>query len=107
MKILHNARIHTLDSNCPLASVIVIDGERILAVGGAELLEAFPLATRKDVGGRTILPGLTDAHLHLEKYALSLQKLDLTGKTDEECACLIAERATHPTEWLLGQGWSG
>lgn len=107
MKILYNAHIHTLDPNCPLASVIVIDGERILAVGGAELLEVFPLAKRQDVGGRTILPGLTDAHLHFEKYALSLQKLDLTGKTDEECARLITERATHSTEWILGQGWSG
>lgn len=107
MKILHNAIIHTLDPDHPLASVIVIERERILAVGGAELLEAFPLADRQNMGGRVVLPGLTDAHLHLEKYALNLQKLDLNGKTDEECQQLVDERATGTPEWVLGHGWSG
>ncbi len=107
MQILHNARIYTLDVNCPLASVIVIAGERILAVGGPELLESFPQAGRRDMGGRVILPGLTDAHLHLEKYALSLQKLDLTNKTDEESERIIVEQASRATGWVLGQGWRG
>ncbi len=107
MKILHNARIHTLDPNCPMASVIVVQCERVLAVGGPELLESFPQAGCQDMDGRVILPGLTDAHLHLEKYALSLQKLDLNGKSDEDCARLVSERAVHPGEWILGHGWSG
>jgi predicted amidohydrolase YtcJ len=107
MKILHNAHIHTLDPNCPVASVIVIERERVLAVGGPDLLESFPQAGRQDMGGRVILPGLTDAHLHLEKYALSLQKLDLNGKTDEECARLVSEHIARPAEWILGHGWSG
>ena len=107
MKILHNACIHTLDPKCPMASVIVIAGERVLAVGGPELLESFPQAGCQDMGGRVILPGLTDAHLHLEKYALGLQKLDLNGKSDEECQRLVAERANGSAEWILGQGWSG
>jgi predicted amidohydrolase YtcJ len=111
MKILHNARIHTLDPRCPEASVIAIDHERVVAVGGPELLDEFgPLAGREDMDGRVILPGLTDAHLHLEKYALSLQKLDVETKTKEECLRRVAERAALSSggpagKWILGHGW--
>ncbi len=108
MKILHNARIHSLDPNCPTASVIAIEGERVAAVGGPEVLEALgPGASREDMGGHTILPGLTDAHLHLEKYALGLRKLDVETKTKDECLRRVAERAvrTSPGEWILGHGW--
>ena len=109
MKILHNARIHTLDAVCPVASVIVIERGSVLAVGGTELLEAFPQSVRQDMGGRTILPGLTDAHMHFKKYALALQKLDLNGKTSEECQRMVASRAAvaGPGEWVFGHGWAG
>lgn len=108
MKILYNARIRTLNPACPMASVIVIERERVLAVGGTELLDSFPQVGRKDMGGRVIWPGLTDAHIHFEKYALSLQKLNLHGKTDEEAQRMVAARvAERPGEWVLGQGWSG
>src|SRR5688572_17264669 len=108
MKILYNASIHTLDQTCPTASVIVIDRERVAAVGGPELLEQFGAqAGREDMGGRTILPGLTDAHIHLEKYALGLQKLDVETKTKAECLRRVAECAgTDPADgWILGHGW--
>jgi predicted amidohydrolase YtcJ len=108
MKILYNARIHTLDPNCPVASVIAIDGERVVAVGGPEILETASLgARREDMGGGTILPGLTDAHLHFEKYALGLQKLDVETPTKQACLQRVAERAARlpAGEWLLGHGW--
>ena len=38
---------------------------------------------KQDMGGRTILPGLTDAHLHLQHYGLSLQKVDCETKIFE------------------------
>lgn len=108
MKILHNALVHSLDPDCPDASVIAIDGGRVAAVGGPELLEQFGArAEREDLGGRVILPGLTDAHLHLEKYALGLQKVDVETKTKAECLRRVAERAARsaPGKWILGHGW--
>jgi len=78
MKILFNARIYTLDPTLPQASVLVIESDRVRAVGGDELLESFGLfAERVDLGGRVILPGLADAHLHLQQYAFTLQKVDV------------------------------
>lgn len=107
-KVLHNARIHTLDKNQPVASAIAIDHGRVIAVGGDELLSLANPLSRQDMGGRSILPGLTDAHLHLKGYALSLQKVDCETATLDECLVRVAERAaqTPPGEWILGHGWN-
>ena len=108
MKILFNARIHTLDQIRPQASVLVIDRDRIAAIGGEEIIDSFSArASREDMGGRVILPGLTDAHIHLMNYALSLQKVDVETPTKAECLQRVAQRAkiTSPGMWILGHGW--
>ena len=108
MKIIHNARIHTLDRARPDASTLVIDRERIVAAGGPELLSQFDGAEKEDVRGGVVLPGLTDAHLHLKHYSLGLQKVDCETTTLQECLGRVAERARRaaPGEWILGHGWN-
>ena len=109
MKLLYNAHIHTQDPAQPLASAILIDRERILAVGNAdELFNRFTRAQGENMHGRVILPGLTDAHLHLQYYSLGLQKIDCETNTKEECLRRVEERAkkAKPGEWILGHGWN-
>ena len=108
MKILHHARIYTLNKSKPVASVIAIDHGLIVAVGGDELLSEFDRTDKQDMRGRVILPGLTDAHLHLQYYALSLEKIDCETDTLEECLRRVAERVrkVKPGEWILGHGWN-
>ena len=109
MKLLYNAHIHTQNPSQPTASAMVIDRERILAVGEAdELSNRFPHAQRQDMGKRIILPGLTDAHLHLKYYSLGLQKIDCETDTKEECLRRVAERVRQSKlgEWILGHGWN-
>lgn len=109
MKILYNARIYTLDNSRPIASAIAIEHERVVAVSETdELLSEFDRAEKQDMGGKVILPGLTDAHLHLQKYALSLQKIDCETDTLDECLRRVEERArsAQPGEWILGHGWN-
>jgi predicted amidohydrolase YtcJ len=110
--IIQNARIYTLDPEHPTASAIVIDGERILGVErdrevGQEWIGVGKLDII-DAGGRTIIPGLTDAHIHLEQYALGLQKVDCETSSRYECLRRVAERAaqTPPNTWILGHGWN-
>lgn len=110
MKLLYNARIHTMDAARPQASAILIQGARILAVGGKDevLKFAHGKVDEMDLKGKTILPGLTDAHIHIKHYALGLAKIDCETKTKEECLHRVAERVKNskPGEWILGHGWN-
>ncbi len=110
MKLLYNANIHTLDGLLSHASAILIAGGRIIAVGDRDKLEslAHGKVEKQDMGGRTILPGLTDAHIHIQHYALGLARVDCEAKTKAECLRRVAERVSHtkPGEWVLGHGWN-
>jgi len=110
MKLLYNANIYTLDSKHPSVSAILIAGGRVIAVGDREKLEslAHGKVEKQDMQGRTILPGLTDAHLHIQHYALFLGKVDCETKTKDECLRRVAERVkkAKPGEWILGHGWN-
>ena len=108
MKLLHNARIHTLDPARPTASALVIDAGYVVAVGGEELMEEFERACREDMHGRILLPGLTDAHIHLQEYALSRQAVDCEVDTKAEILSRVAGRIRQslPGEWVRGHGWN-
>lgn len=107
---IYNARIHTLDSTRPLASALAIQQERIVAVGDEAAIWAEYSSGEEglDMQGRVILPGLTDAHIHLESYALGLRRVNCETDTYQECLERVAERArqTPLGEWILGHGWN-
>ena len=70
--IVHNGKIATVDDKFTLVDAIAVRGERIVAVGkNAELLKLAGPATRLlDVGGKTVIPGLCDSHVHATGAAL-------------------------------------
>ncbi len=104
---MRSTRWRALDRRQPKASAILINRDRIVSIGHGELLDSFPTINREDMDGRVILPGLTDAHIHLMHYALGLQKVDVETKTKAEALKRVAERAakTAPGQWILGHGW--
>ena len=109
MLLLYNARIYTLDDSRPTASALAVEHGRVVAVGETnEFSSEFDQAEKQDMGGRIILPGLTDAHLHLQQYAFSLQKIDCETDTLDECLSRVQERvrSAQPGEWILGHGWN-
>ena len=65
--ILTNGRIFTSDSTRPWAQALAIHGDRIIAVGSAAeiKLQASPDTRTIDLGGRTVIPGFNDAHIHI------------------------------------------
>jgi len=105
-----NAHVITLEANQPASNALLINGGRIIAIGAAANRIAADLSQveKLDAGGRTVLPGLTDAHIHLEHYALGLQKVDCETSAKAECLRRVAERAelSSPGEWILGHGWN-
>jgi predicted amidohydrolase YtcJ len=109
MLVIHNANLHTFDPSHPNASAIAIDFGWVVGVGtDDEINSSFTTANRLNADGRTIIPGLTDAHIHLEDYAFGLQKVNCETLTRQECLQRIAERviSTAPGEWILGHGWN-
>ncbi len=107
-KLLYNARIYTLNPQQPQATALLIDHGRVLAVGDDRLLQQTDEATpREDINGRTIWPGLADAHIHLRHFAFSLQKIDCEGLSQTACLEKVRQRAaqTRRGAWILGHGW--
>jgi predicted amidohydrolase YtcJ len=108
--ILHHGLIHTLDDELPQAESIAIDGDRIIAVGRSDEIEnlAGPDTKVVHLEGRTVLPGLVDGHIHLKKYALSMEKTDCEVPSLDECLHIIHKQVelTPPGEWIHGHGWN-
>jgi predicted amidohydrolase YtcJ len=108
--VLYNGRIYTIDRGNPQAQAVAIAGNRIAAVGDdAQVISLLgPGGEAIDLKGRTVLPGLTDCHIHFVEYALRLTRVDLSGvESKAEAIRRVAKRAqtANPGEWLLGGGW--
>jgi predicted amidohydrolase YtcJ len=108
MKLIQNARIYTFDSWQPEASAMLVDHERVVAVGDLPRQWLDRVDEKIDLAGKVVLPGLTDAHIHLEHYALSLRKVDCETGTRQACLQRVAERvqSVPAGEWVLGHGWN-
>ena len=78
--IITGARVLTMDEARPRAEAVALAGGRIVAVGAAaEVLALRGPGTRViEAGGRTLLPGFVESHMHLFGGA-ELQHLQLTG----------------------------
>ena len=110
VQILTATRIHTSDPQRPVAEALAWDeGGRVLAVGTVqEVLARYPQATRIDAAGKTVIPGLIDAHGHVMGLGYALMRADLVGANDktEVIARLREYEKQLPTgAWLLGGGW--
>jgi predicted amidohydrolase YtcJ len=83
--IVTNARVLTMDEARPRAEAVALAGGRILAVGARAEVEALAGQGCKvvDAGGRTLLPGFVESHMHLFG-GVELQNLQLTGVTGIE-----------------------
>ncbi|MFN3374641.1 MAG: amidohydrolase family protein, partial [Chloroflexus sp.] len=81
--ILHNAVIYTLHPDLPQCRAIACKDGRIAALGddAAVLALAGPATRRIDLGGRTVIPGINDAHNHMLEMGLKLRRIGLDDCT--------------------------
>src|SRR6201984_3580508 len=102
--ILENGVIRTLDPSLPTVSTLRIAGERI--GGGVGVHEtALPSPETVDLGGRCVLPGFTDSHVHFPTWALSRNDVRLHGCASLAEALDRVRTAPRNGGWLRGQGW--
>lgn len=110
-RILYNGNIVTQAKAKPRVSALAISDGRIIASGtDDELLSLAAAGTAKDnLGGRTVIPGMTDAHIHWLWTARAMQYVDVFEVPTKEIALKrVADRvsASNPSEWVVGHGWS-
>jgi predicted amidohydrolase YtcJ len=101
-------RILSMSPDVGEPEVLVVDADRIVAAGEDALLTRWPQATVIDLAGRTLLPGLIDAHHHVSLSALHARWADLAVVDDVEGlgAALRAQARREPeAEWIRGAGW--
>lgn len=109
--IIIHGRIYTEAPTQPWAQALALANGKIAAVGNEADIAAWKSRKTQiiDAGGRVVLPGFTDSHIHFLEGSLTLDEPDLNHL--ETLAAiekyLRKYSAYHPgTGWVVGQGWS-
>jgi predicted amidohydrolase YtcJ len=108
--IFRNGNVYTGDESNPKAAAIAVRGSRIIFAGSNADSRAYEGkgTVIKDLGGNTVVPGLTDSHYHLMGVGEREVALNLEGTTSlEDFLARVKARVsqTKPGGWVTGMGW--
>ena len=108
--IITHAKIWTVDAARPEAQAVAILRDRIVAVGTEAEVSTWrgPQTKIIDAGGKLVLPGFNDSHVHFVTGGEQLDNVQLNDVTSaQEFARRIGERAktTRDGSWILGGDW--
>ncbi len=106
--VIFNAKVYTVDDSFSEAQAFAVQDGKFIAVGTTEeIRDVYTSDQLIDADGRTITPGLIDAHCHFYGLGLNQQLVDLVGtKSFEEVLERVkAFHAANPKSFLRGRGW--
>jgi predicted amidohydrolase YtcJ len=108
--IVIHGKVYTVNATQTWAQAVAIHGDKIVAVGEDSEIEKLRQPGTKvvDAGGRLVLPGFVDCHIHFLDGSLSLGRVNLDGAKDpaEIQEKLREYAAKHPgKDWIRGRGW--
>jgi predicted amidohydrolase YtcJ len=108
--VIRHAKVYTVDAARPRAEAIAVVGDRIRDVGSEAEIKAWigPATRVIDAGGKTVLPGFIDAHVHFSDGGAALSSVQLRDVfTREEFTRRIGEfaRKLKKGEWILNGNW--
>ena len=108
--IVTNARIYTVDDSHPFVSALAVRDGRVQFVGSVREAMLLRGANTRiiDATGKTVLPGMTDAHAHLFGLGEFLRSIDLTDtRSYEEIVSRVGAKVaqTPAGQWVVGRGW--
>lgn len=108
--IIVNGMIVTMDALTPRVEALAVRHGRVMALGSTDEIQALagPQTEIVDAGGRLVLPGLQDTHIHLQDSGQGYaQNADLTDvrTVDDLVAVMQAFGASHDRPWVDGVGW--
>jgi predicted amidohydrolase YtcJ len=111
--VLYHGIVLTVDASDRVAQAVAVAGQRIIAVGSdAEVLRfAGPKTKRIDLQGRTVTPGLLDAHAHFagggedRLFVVNVGYPDVKSIRDMIARVAAQARKVGAREWVEGRGW--
>src|SRR3989441_3395627 len=108
--VFKNGNIYTANERQPRAEAIAVKGDRIIFVGSNRDAQKYVGKTTRiiDLNGKTMLPGMTDAHHHLSGVGFREMTLNLEGIDSlQKFLAKVRERVDQkrPGEWVTGRGW--
>lgn len=108
MNIYYNANIYSPEM--PEATAFAVDHGYFVALGSDSNIQNLGLKVKKKINlhGKTVWPGLTDAHVHLKLLAESMAMVDCETDSLEECLNNVNSRSDQLSEnsWVRGHGWN-
>ncbi len=106
--IVVNANVYIADNVFSKAEAFAIKDGKFMAIGtNDEIKQNFAALKTIDAEGKTILPGLIDAHCHFYGLGLQQQKVDLTGTKsfDEVLQRIVDFQKEKNVSYITGRGW--
>lgn len=108
--VFKNGNIYTVNDARPKAEAVAIKADRIIFVGSNRNVQRYVGGKTRviDLNGKTMVPGMADAHHHLFGVGFREITLNLEGITSlEEFLAKVKERVdqTPPGAWVTGRGW--
>jgi predicted amidohydrolase YtcJ len=108
--VFKNGNIYTANGRQPRAEAIAVRKDRIIFVGSNRDAQKYVGKTTRvvDLNGKTLLPGMTDAHHHLFGVGFREVTLNLEGINSlEDFLAKVKARVdqTQPGAWVTGRGW--
>ena len=108
--IVTNAAVYTVDKQHPKAEAVAVIGDRIVAVGSRADIDLWrgPQTKVIDAGGKLLLPGFNDAHVHFIQGGAQLVQVDLVDAASPEDfrkRIAVQVKKTPKGEWILGGRW--
>ncbi|MEZ4779900.1 MAG: amidohydrolase family protein [Flavobacteriaceae bacterium] len=106
--IVSNATIYTVNEGFEIAEAFAVKDGKILEVGTSEnIAQKYEAIENLNAEGKTVLPGLIDAHAHLYNFGISLQNVNLVGTTSKEEALqkIVDFQKDKTSSFIYGRGW--
>jgi predicted amidohydrolase YtcJ len=108
--ILYNANVLPLNRRRPRAELVAVKRDKIVWVGRNSDIELFT-GKRIDCGGKTVVPGFNDAHIHIMAYASNLLSLDCSPASVASIPDIqdkIRQEVQHAPRgtWIKGAGYN-
>ena len=105
--LLHGGKIFSADEQLSTYSAVAVLDGRIVALGPDELRSRYQATRTVDLGGKLVVPGFIDTHIHISGDAA--RWVDLSGLEDlAELKARVTRKAEQlgSGEWITGYGWS-